>query len=790
VRSSGLKVLMGPKMLDTGHTAHIQTNFDQKEDGFTVLIRWCGVAIILAHLFAGRFGGLVTQSVHPTIIAIYLFILFLAFGLPALEKTGRGRLIELSKLVTASLPVFYVYYRPTLLIGEFPYLNPLTSFDWILATIAMVGIVLASLPLARGFLSTAFAPPGEPVQVGGQRALVGRLGALLRWFAVAVILYHLVAAAVGAPEVMKFRPTHVAMYVSMIFLVYGITKDRQTDHIPWYDWALFMLSWIPVLYIYGNYNYVVERYPYITDLTPIDWVVAIIAITLAMESCRRAIGITLVALLAIFLVHGLFGPYFPGPLNQAAVSPMRFVDHLFLTTQGLYGSITGISATYVLMFVLLGAVLEQARGGDLFMNLAAGLMGKQPGGPGKAAVLASGLFGSISGAAVANVYATGTFTIPLMIKTGFKPRFAAAVEAVASASGQLVPPIMGSAAFLIADFTGTPYIEVAKAAALPAFLYLFAVYFMVHLETKKFGLPSMELDLVRKARREVRLDIHMMLVLVIVVILLVDRTTPFYAAFAGVICTVLVSFLRSRTQLTLHGVLYAFEVGARRIAPIAAALFIAALVVGTIELSGLGLRFTSILINITGGNLLLTLLLVMVSCIILGMGLPTSAAYMIVAIFGAPALIKLGIEPLAAHFFVFYYAIISAITPPVAVAAYAAATIAGTPLQKTGLTAMKLGAAVYLVPFVMVYSPALLSVGGVGEIIQAFVTGVVGVVALATAVQGFLIISLTIPERVLAALAAASLLHGDWRTDTVGAAILALIVITQMYRSKHDRSVG
>ncbi|HIM72771.1 MAG TPA: TRAP transporter large permease subunit, partial [Alphaproteobacteria bacterium] len=299
-----------------------------------------------------------------------------------------------------------------------------------------------------------------------------------------------------------------------------------------------------------------------------------------------------------------------------------------------------------------------------------------------------------------------------------------------------------------------------------------------------------ELDLVRKARREVRLDIHMMLVLVIVVILLVDRTTPFYAAFAGVICTVLVSFLRSRTQLTLHGVLDAFEVGARRIAPIAAALFIAALVVGTIELSGLGLRFTSILINITGGNLLLTLLLVMVSCIILGMGLPTSAAYMIVAIFGAPALIKLGIEPLAAHFFVFYYAIISAITPPVAVAAYAAATIAGTPLQKTGLTAMKLGAAVYLVPFVMVYSPALLSVGGVGEIIQAFVTGVVGVVALATAVQGFLIISLTIPERVLAALAAASLLHGDWRTDTVGAAILALIVITQMYRSKHDRSVG
>ena len=765
-------------------------NSDNVESGVAVAMRWCAVAVILGHLVLERFGGPWSQSIEPTIVAIYLFVLSLAFGLPALAKIGVERRVELAKLAAGSLPVLYVYYQPAFVSPEFPYLNPLTLLEWMFATLAMTALLKALLPLARGLFHTVFRSPREVITVGGQRELVGWPGSFLRWLAVAVIVYHLAAAAFGAPEVMKFRPTHVSMYVSMIFLVYGITKTRSGDHVPWYDWALFMLSWVPALYIYGNYNYVVERYPYISDLTTVDWMVAIIAIALSMEACRRAVGLTLVALFTIFLLHGLFGPYFPGPLYQAAVSPMRFVDHLFLTTQGLYGSITGISATYVLMFVLLGAVLEKARGGDLFMNLAAGLMGKQPGGPGKAAVLASGLFGSISGAAVANVYATGTFTIPLMIKTGFKPRFAAAVEAVASASGQLVPPIMGSAAFLIADFTRTPYIEVAKSAALPAFLYLFAVYFMVHLETKKFGLPSMDLNLVRKARREVRLDIHMMLVILIVVILLIDRTTPFYAAFAGVVCTVLFSFLRSRTQLSLQGLLHAFEVGARRIAPIAAALFIAALVVGTIELSGLGLRFTSILINITNGNLLLTLLLVMVSCIILGMGLPTSAAYMIVAIFGAPALIKLGIEPLAAHFFVFYYAIISAITPPVAVAAYAAATIAGTPLQKTGLTAMKLGAAVYLVPFVMVYSPALLSIGGVVEIIQAFLTGVIGVVALGASVQGFLLINMTITERVLAVLAAASLLHGDWRTDTIGGAVLVLVFATQLKRSKRAHLSG
>jgi len=774
-------------MLDGGQAIVSKLSFAQTNAWFALLARWLAVAIILGHLFSERFGGVFAQSTHPTIIAIYFFILAIGFGLPALEKTGRQSFAELSKLFVGCLPIFYVYHRPDFLIGEFPYLNPLVPIDWLPAAVALVAILSALLPFLRGALGDVFGRSEGPVTMGGQRTLAGISGVLLRWFAVSVILYHLAAAAVGAPEVMKFRPTHVAMYVSMIFLVYGFRRERQTGHVPWYDWALFVLSWLPAIYIYGNYNYVVERYPYITDLTITDWIVAMVAITLAMEACRRAVGITLVALLALFLVHCLFGPYFPGPLNQAAVDPMRLVDHLFFTTQGLYGSITGISATYVLMFVLLGAVLEKARGGDLFMNLAAGLMGQQPGGPGKAAVLASGLFGSISGAAVANVYATGTFTIPLMIKTGFKRQFAAAVEAVASASGQLVPPIMGSAAFLIADFTQTPYVQVAKAAALPAFLYLFAVYFMVHLETKKFDLPAMELDQVRKARREIRLDIHMLLVLVVVVILLIDRTTPFYAAFAGVVCTVLFSFLRPHTQLSLRALIGAFEVGARRIAPIAAALFIAALVVGTIELSGLGLRFTSILINITGGNLLLTLLLVMVSCIILGMGLPTSAAYMIVAIFGAPALIKLGIEPLAAHFFVFYYAIISAITPPVAVAAYAAATIAGTPMQRTGLTAMKLGAAVYLVPFVMVYSPALLSIGSAGEIILAFATGVVGVIALATAVQGFLIVALTIPERFVAILAAASLLHGDWRSDTVGALLLTGIVITQMIRKKRGR---
>jgi TRAP transporter 4TM/12TM fusion protein len=540
------------------------------------------------------------------------------------------------------------------------------------------------------------------MEIAGQRPLAGVPALLLRWGGVGIITYHLAAAQFGAPEVMKFRPTHVASYLALIFLAYGFRRNDARATVPWHDWALFALAWLPLAYIYWDYETVVNRYAYITPLTTLQWVMAVLALALTLEACRRTVGLTLVLLVVLFVAHALFGPYFPPPFDQSAVPAMRLVDHLFLTTSGLYGSITGISATYVLMFVLLGAVLEQARGGELFMNLATAAMGRARGGPAKAAVLASALFGSISGAAVANVYATGTFTIPLMIRTGFRRRFAAAVEAVASASGQLVPPIMGSAAFLIADFTRTQYVDVAAAASLPALLYLFAVYFMVDLETRRYGLPAMDAALVAKARRDIWLDLHMILVLAVVVAMLVMRYTPFFAAYVGVVGTLVISQLRAHTRLGLRKILDGFEIGARRIAPIAAALFVAGLVVGVIELSGLGLRFTSLLLSVTGGDVLLTMLLVMLSCIVLGMGLPTAAAYMIVAIFGAPALIKLGIEPLAAHFFVFYYAIISAITPPVAVAAYAAATIAQTPLQATGFTAMKLGAAVYLVPVVLV----------------------------------------------------------------------------------------
>ncbi len=620
------------------------------------------------------------------------------------------------------------------------------------------------------------------MKISGQRDVTSWTAIIVRWFSIFIILYHGYAAQFGAPEVMKFRSTHLAMYVFLIFLLYGFREKDYKGCVPWVDWVLAVVALTPVLLIYLDYERVVNRYPYLDPLTTYDWIIGLSAIVLTVEACRRSTGWALPILFLFFSTHALFGQYFPGVLRQAAITPTRLLDHLFLTASGMYGSVTGISATYVLMFVLLGAILQQAKGGELFMNIAAGTAGGTSGGPAKAAVIASGLFGSISGSAVANVYATGSFTIPLMIRTGFKPRFAASVEAVASSSGQLVPPIMGSAAFLIADFTQNPYIKVATIAILPAFLYLYGTYVMVILEAKRFKLPSMNKDAVLEARSKIKPALHISLCLVVLVTLLAMRKTAFFSAYMAVWATIILAQTRQYTRMRIRDIFDGLERGARLIAPIAAALFVASLVVGTIELSGLGLRFTSVLLKISGGSLVITLILVMFSCLVLGMGLPTSAAYLIVAIFSAPALVQLGVAPLTAHFFVFYYAVISAITPPVAVAAYAAASIAGTPMQETGWSAVRLGTAVYLVPFAMVYSPPLVLVGGWAEIAIATVTAIIGVTALAITVQGYWLVSSKIYERIMTGCASILLIYSGWRTDLAGFTLLLLVFILQKRR--------
>ncbi len=622
------------------------------------------------------------------------------------------------------------------------------------------------------------------MKVGGQRLLNrnwDRIG--VRYLGIISILYHLYAAQFGAPEVLKYRSTHVALYLALTFLLYNYNKSLSNEkNIPWHDYLLAGLAILPTIYIFINYERFTTRYPYVSPLHAMDWVFAILAIILTFEACRRSIGYPLPILFIIFTTHALFGGNLPGPFGQANISLRRLVDHLFMTTSGLFGLVTGMSATFIVLFVLFGAVFEDARGGQLFMDIATALMGKTRGGPAKTGVIASGLFGSISGSTVSNVYATGSITIPLMKKVGFKPAVAGAIEAVASSSGQLVPPIMGAAAFMMADFLNIPYLQVAAGAALPAFLFLFSLYMMVHFQSKKSNLAPMEMSMVSEARKNIWQGLHLVFPIITIVYLLSRRHTPFFSAYWGVVTAIIFAQLRPYSRMNFKKILDTLEKSARRLAPIAVALFIANLVVAVIELSGLGLRFTSILLEMSGGSLPLTLFLIMLSSIILGMGLPTTAAYLIVSIFAAPTLVELGVYPLAAHIFVFYYSILSAITPPVALAAYAAATIAEAPMQKTAMQAVKIGATVFIMPWVIIYNPDLVQYGSDWwSNIQTIITAVMGVIPFTSGIQGLLFKKSNIVERGLGLVSGILLFISGGVTDLIGLLLFALLGIYQLY---------
>ncbi len=621
------------------------------------------------------------------------------------------------------------------------------------------------------------------IKVGEQRVLRKKFEKnIVRYFSIIAVFYHLYAAQFGAPEVLKYRSTHVALFLSLTFLLYRFNKSSPHDTIPWYDYVLAILAILPTIYIFIEYNYLTTRYPYVSLLKSLDYFFGIILIVLTIEACRRCVSIPLAVLFIFFVGQSLLGNILPPPLTQTPIKFRILIDHLFMTTSGIFGLITGMSATFILMFVLFGSIFEEAKGSEFFMNIATALLGKTRGGTAKTAIIASALFGTISGSAVANVYATGCVTIPLMKKSGFSPEFAGAVEAVASSSGQLVPPIMGAAAFLIADFLNIPYIEVVKAAIFPAFLYLFSLYMNVHIEAEKKQLSVTPLSLYEEAKRNILPYIHLAIPIFIIVILLMRRKTPFFSAYWGVLATFAFAEIRSSTRINLKKLMDSFEKTARRLISIAIALYTANLIVGVIELTGLGLRITSGILFFSKGNLVLTLFLVMISSLILGMGLPTTAAYLIVAIFAAPALIRIGVYPLAAHIYVFYYAILSEITPPVALAAYAGAILAEAPMQKTAIKAVLLGAVVFIMPWVFIYNPELIHhQGSKVFLLRGYISATMGVIPFVSGLQGYLMKKSGLLERVVGLTSGILLFATGLITDILGLFLFITLLAYQWF---------
>jgi len=594
--------------------------------------------------------------------------------------------------------------------------------------------------------------------------------------------YHLYAGAFGAPEAMMHRSIHLIFTLLLIFLVgfTSETKHCKTKFIL--DGVLILLTLASLGHIFLNYEYVVTRYPYVQSLTSWDFVLGIILTLILLEASRRVIGLALPITAACFLLYALFGKYLPGLVRHSGFPLETIVDQLYLTTEGIFGIPLGVSSTYVILFVVFGAFLEESGTGQFFMDFSNSLVGGAKGGPGKISCVSSALFGTISGSAVANVMVDGWLTIPLMKRTGFKPDFAAAVEATASTGGQIMPPVMGAAAFVMAEYTGIPYVQICLHAAIPALLYYFALFMAVHFEASRTGLLGVPKEERPRFQSVMLTRGHLFFPLIVIVYFMIAGYTPMYACIYATLSVVLIALLRAETRMGFMKIMRALEFGAKNMLPVAAACACAGIIIGVINLTGLGLKFTSLILVIAGDSLIPALIFTMFAGIVLGMGLPTTAAYIVQAALLIPALIKLGVPLIAAHLFVFYFAIISAITPPVAMAVYAAAGIGGSNLWRTGLEAVRIGATGFIIPFMFVYGPSLLMVGSWGTIVMTIISASIGVAALSAGLMGWFLKKATALERVMLVAGALLLIKPGLYTDVIGLVLLILVIVIQKLR--------
>jgi TRAP transporter 4TM/12TM fusion protein len=599
------------------------------------------------------------------------------------------------------------------------------------------------------------------------------IASIIRILAVGMSLYHLGVAFLGPPEAFFFRGTHLLIAMVLTFLTFpGFRKGARTTP-GLIDLGLLALSCVTIGYLWVNHSYLYERFVFVDDLRPSDLVLGTVFILLVLEATRRSIGLAMPLTALGFVVYALL---------FTSVRPESLIEVNYLTTEGIFGIPLSVSATYVILFILFGAFVERSGTGKLFMDSSMSVAGHTAGGPAKVAVITSGLFGTISGSAVANVMTTGTFTIPMMSRLGYKPAFSGAVEAVASTGGQIMPPIMGAAAFVMAEFLGASYLEVATYALIPAVLYYLAVFFAVHFEAKRLGLMGVPKEELPKFWDVIKERGHLFVPLIIIVVVLMMGFSAPMAALAGIMSVVPIALLRATTRkdISLAMIIGSLEDGAKGTLAIAMACACAGIVIGVIAQTGLGLDFTTLVLNAAQSNVYYALILTMLAGIILGMGLPTTPAYIIQVALLVPALVKLGIVEQAAHLFVFYFAILSAITPPVAMAVYAAVGISKSSLWETGWAAVKLGATGYIVPFMFAFSPALLMIGPWDTVTVAVITALIGVICLASSLHGFLLANLSWAERIMLFAAAILLIKPGPTTDALGGVLVLLTFVSQV----------
>jgi TRAP transporter 4TM/12TM fusion protein len=521
-----------------------------------------------------------------------------------------------------------------------------------------------------------------------------------------------------------------------------------------------------------------------------DYIVAVLGILLTLEATRRIVGLPIVIVASCFLIYAYLGPYFPGFLNHRGYEIKRIVTHMWLTTEGIMGIPLGVSSTFIFLFILFGAFLNSTGIMDFFMDISNAIAGWASGGPAKVAVLASALEGTVSGSSVANTVGSGSFTIPMMKRLGYRAEFAGAVEAAASTGGQIMPPVMGAAAFLMAEFIGVPYVEIAKAAIIPAVLYFTGIWVVVHFEAKKCGLRGLSRAELPNLWHVLKKDSYLIFPLVAIIYLLVEGFTPMRAALGGLGLCIVVSMFRKATRLNLTKLLNTLEAGARGALGVALACATAGIIVGVVTLTGVGLKMGDGLLALSGGFLIPTLIFTMITSLILGMGAPTTANYIITSTCAAPAILALGVPVLAAHMFVFYFGIIADITPPVALAAFAGAALAKANPMKTGIEATKLAIAAFIVPYIFVFSPELLLINATPwGIVQTSFTAIMGMIGVGAAVEGWYWTRMSWWERIIALVAGLLLILPGAMYDLIGFGLLASVTLIQYYRTRAAKTV-
>jgi len=598
--------------------------------------------------------------------------------------------------------------------------------------------------------------------------------------------FQLYTAAFGILPIMLQRSAHLGFVMVAVFLLYPANSGKNNPRLNIFlDIIPCVLSLVVNGYIFLFFDDIANRG---AMPTPAEYYLGIIAILLVLEAGRRVMGNILVTLSIFFLIYCLFGEYFPGMFIHKNVSIGRMIQHFYLTPEGIYGIALGVSSTFVVLFIIFGAFLAKSGAGEFFTDFGLALAGRSSGGPAKVAIFSSAFLGTINGSSIANVATTGTFTIPLMKKLGYSPEYAAGVEATASTGGQIMPPIMGAAAFIMAELLNVSYLTIVKAAIVPASLYFFALFVGVHLEAKKRGLKGMSKEQLPILKNVLMKRGHLVLPIIVITVLLINGFTPLYAAFYGIIATIFISYFRKETRLTPKRIIFSLESGARTALSVAIACALVGFIIGTTSLTGLGLVVANNLVNLAHGNTTLTLLLAMFTCLVLGMGLPTTANYIVTATLIAPALFKLGIPLLVAHFFCFQYGITADITPPVCLASYTGAGIAKADKMKTGLIGAQIGIGAFIIPFLFVYSPMLLLIDAeFWPFVIRLTTCVIGLIAFIAGLAGYLIVRSPIYERMLLFISALALLFTTYDTvHYLGLAMFLIILSFQWYRKSRE----